>query len=90
MREMIAVRVYKDGRIKIEPASPYLATQELYFSDEDGIGFMYYCKKDKAEFYANKLVRKREKKIQEEMKQLKQAKERVRQELERLKEEGAI
>jgi len=89
-REMVEVRVYDDGRITLSPASPYAATQRLYFSNHGEGGVMYICKRGTEAYYIDKMVKAREKKIQKDIQQLKEAKARIVQEAERLKKEGII
>lgn len=56
-REMIAIKVYNDGKYTIEDSDPDYATQILGFADDKGSGLLYICRKDKKDFHLKKAVR---------------------------------
>ena len=74
MNEMVEVRVFYDGIVEVEPTDSCHATQHLYITYGNKSGQMYYCKKDKADYYKKRLVKeviKRQKeKVKEEQNKL--------------------
>ena len=82
IREMVRLALYEDGTYKVEDADPDQATQRLYGVDKDGRDVdVYYCRKDKWEWYLSKLLNSRVKDIDKEIKKL----QRNKKEMEKLK-----
>ena len=69
MTEMVEVRVFYDGTVEVEPTDSCHATQHLYITYGNKSGQMYYCKKDKADYYKKRLVKEIIKRQKEKVKE---------------------
>lgn len=83
-REMVRLALYEDGTYKVEDTSPDIATERMYGWDKDGGDVdVYYCRKDKWEWYLSKLLNSKVKDIDQEIRKLR----RKKKEMEELKNE---
>ena len=74
-REMICVKVFYNGKVVVEDIASDYATQHLYcFSQFDGDGCCYHCKKDMKDFYLKKLVKEAQAHIDNQIAELEQKK----------------
>ena len=84
IREMVRIALYEDGTYKVEDTDPDYATQRMYGVDKDGRDVdVYYCRKDKWEWYLSKLLNSKVKDIDKEIKKL----QRNKKDMEELKNE---
>ena len=84
MREMVRLALYEDGTYEVKDTDSDQATQRLYGVDKDGRDVdVYYCRKDKWEWYLSKLLNSKVKDIDKEIKILQKKKK----EMEKLKNE---
>ena len=77
-REMVRIALYEDGTYEVKDTDQDYVTQRMYGVDKDGRDVdVYYCLKDKWEWYLSKLLSSKVKDIDKEIKKLQRNKKRM-------------
>ena len=87
VREMVCVRLYRDGTYEVKDIDSSYATQRLAGSCEKGTFDVYYCRKDKWKYYLLKLIDtsridKEIKELQKRKRDMQKLKDKISKELE--------